>query len=443
MRKFHCSKCGYVYPKTPSVGAYSYTCPNCGQITSYTVRTDGSSCNCPICAQPIEIGLGNWLEDEGTVIETFDSASGWTTSGTGTYALNTTEYRAEASIKITNTVSGGNLLLYKTVDLDLSDLKTLSLWVYVHQTQSDDDMVRVLLASQSNLSKYVEKTWANLREGWNHLYTNELDWNSVVGDEDLSDHVVRIRVGAVSAAGSVLIVSFDELRYNEMGTPIMLFTCDDVRRTAYDPIYTSLIEIGVCGTWYLTYNRLDASALYVTTAMCEDVHENGWTIANHTLTHPDLLTISDEEIIAELTGMSQWMVEMGWSRGAYHMAYPYGHGSVGISPTVLSCGILSARLVSGGNFSPLSFWGPMMRANTSLGEEALSVSDAIARIDRALAYGEVCPLTLHGCKDPPDSEEYTTEDFATLVSYIESCGIKSLTIDQFYNGLDHPSRWLE
>ena len=377
----------------------------------------------------------NWIADEGVLIDSMDTLSGWRKVGAGEVSLDIYNVRtSSASIKVDNLAAGNDTWLYKDANLDLSNLKTLSMWVFVHRTEAlQSDIIRVAFSTTSDWSKYVEETWVYLRPGWNFLSTS-IDKMDIYGGETLENPVIKIRLGVFSGTGSILIASIDEIRYNLKSIPICLLTFDDVRRTVYTNCFPIMQARGLKGTLYLTQNRLGASEYYVTYGQCSEMRDNGWLVANHTLTHADLQTLTDEQIIAEVGGMADWLIAQGWPEGAYHFAYPYGHGSPDTWPAMAQCHILSARMVSGGNWLSPAFYPFKMPANISLGKSYLDLAGAKAAIDHAIAYGEVCVFTIHGAQDPPDTEEFSVAEFTELMDYIVNSGLLVMRPDEFVDG---------
>ena len=447
VRCLHCPACGTNSIKNLNLDDTTFTCPACGEVVPATFSAEQSVCTCPKCTKVFNTPIGNILTNEGEVVDSFDSLTGWTRlNGTGDFALDTTNFRtSNASLKITNVAPDGDTFLIKTVDWDLSDLDTLMIWIYVYQTQAlQNDIVRIALSTTTDWSKYVEKTWVYLRQGWNCMVVAKDDMTAY-GGEDLADHVVRIRIGAFSGSGSTLIVAFDEFRKNAKNTPVCLLTFDDGRKniaTNALPIMQELEaehDISIPGTMYLCKLHADlgdaGNSLYLTYAQVKALHDAGWCIANHSLTHPDFLTISDAEVKAELQGCSEWLINLGYVRGAYHHAYPHGHPPASYD-VMEECGILSARTVSGGNWYTPTFYPFKMPANTSLGVNYMGLADAKTKMLHAANNGEVCIFTIHGVSDTPTTEELTKAEFRELLEYGISLGMLFLTIDGLSNQLN-------
>lgn len=438
MRVFHCPKCGADRVINPTIGTYNYVCA-CGQTTTVTVTNAQSACTCPICSKSFTVPLGNFQSSEGTVLDEFDVLNEWTKSGPGNLSLDTTNYRTgDGSLKIDNLSVDNDTYATKEVNVDLSDMKNFMLWVYVYQTQArQTDIVRIAFSTTSNYSKWCEKTWVYLRPGWNCLMCAK-DKMSFYGGEDLSSPVVKIRIGAFSGSGSTLIVSFDELRINTVTEPLCVLTFDDVPKQVYNGCFPAMQAAGLKGTLYLTQKYLGFSEYYINRAELDEMFEAGWLVANHSLNHPDFQLISESEIIAEVQGMADWLIAEGFGRGAYHLAYPVGHGGPTVWPSVAQCGILTGREVSGGNWFPQQYYPYSVPANTSLGSGAyLDLAETLAVVDHAKEYGEICFLTCHGARTPPQGdEEWSVADFEALIDHLVEIDMRTIDVDELYRGID-------
>jgi peptidoglycan/xylan/chitin deacetylase (PgdA/CDA1 family) len=391
-----------------------------------------------------------WIINEGTVLDPCDNVAGWVVaSGAGVMSLDVYHYQqSNASIQIANTVADGDTYIEKrNLSLDLSEMETLQVRIFVSQTQNyTSDIFRIAFFT-NNISpyKFMEKTWVYLRSGWNTFTVAVDEMTAYNGINLATEPVVKIRLGAFSGSNSTLILSVDEIRINQKNKPVCLLTFDDGRKNIAEnalPIMQDLeAEHGVRipGTMYLCKLHADlgegGNPLYLTYDQVRALANARWCIANHTLTHPDFLTITKAEIIAEIRGMTNWLLDMGYERGGYHLAFPHGHGGPTVFSALSQCGVLSAREVSGGNWRTSAFFRYKMWANTSLGLNYMGLTDAKAKMLHAKNYGEICVLTIHGVSDTPTTEELTTVEFRELLEYGVELGMLFLTIDELIDGM--------
>lgn len=390
----------------------------------------------------------SWIVNEGTVLDQCDNVAGWVVQGPGSLELDLDHHiTSNASLKVTNVSAGDDTYIYKNVSLDLSMMVTLQARIFVHQSDNYSQDIFEIGFFTNNISPYqwIRETWVYLRPGWNYVSV-PLDMMDQYNGIDLSTQtVIRIRLGFFSGVGSTLVASVDEIRINLKNKPVCVLTYDDGRKNVFTnclPICQALeVEHGVRipGTMYLCKMHADlgegGNPLYLTYAQIQALQDAGWTIANHTLTHPYLTSLTDDEIVAEIAGMADWLGSMGWNKAPYHFAYPYGATSPDIYGGMARSGVLSARCVSGGQWQTPEFFRYKMAAVTSLGKDYMGVDEAKTYIDHAREYGEVCIFTIHGAQDEPVTEEFTPEEYTELVEYGIENGIEFVTIDELIDGM--------
>ena len=399
--------------------------------------------------EEVNMTRDGWIEDEGEVLDSCDDTTGWVVQGPGTLTLDPYHHvTGNASLKVDNLAEGNDTYIYKNVSLDLSSMKTLQARIFVYQSANySQDIFEIgFFTNNSSPYQWIRETWVYLRPGWNYVSV-PLDMMDQYNGIDLSTQtVIRIRLGFFSGTGSTLVASVDEIRINLKNKPVCLLTYDDGRKNVATnclPICQALeAEHGVRipGTMYLCKMHADlgegGSPLYLTYAQIQALQDAGWTIANHTLTHPYLTSLTDDEIVAEITGMADWLMSMGWGRAPNHFAYPYGATSPDIYGGMARSGVLSARCVSGGLWQTPEFFRHKMAAVVSLGKEYMGVAEAKTYIDHAIEYGEVCVFTIHGCQDEPVTEEFTPAEYTELLEYGIVAGIEFITINELIDGME-------
>ena len=79
----------------------------------------------------------------------------------------------------------------------------------------------------------------------------------------------------------------------------------------------------------------------------------GWTIANHGYVHQDLTTIPIDEAQSEIQDGINYLLENGFTKGAYDLAYPGGNYNQAVMDVMENLGVQSGRTING-DPSPLS-----------------------------------------------------------------------------------------
>jgi len=103
--------------------------------------------------------------------------------------------------------------------------------------------------------------------------------------------------------------------------PNVVLTFDDNHVDVYNNAYPLMKEYGIPGTMYTVTNWINEQGRLSIEQM-EEMHQNGWTMANHTDKHLKLegKTINEQENM--INNAKVWLEENGFSEGANHVAYP-------------------------------------------------------------------------------------------------------------------------
>jgi hypothetical protein len=62
---------------------------------------------------------------------------------------------------------------------------------------------------------------------------------------------------------------------------------------------------------------------YMDADQLQELHDAGWTLVSHTVSHDSLSTLSDLELDAELRLSQRWLVDRGFERGSDVIIVPY------------------------------------------------------------------------------------------------------------------------
>ena len=129
-------------------------------------------------------------------------------------------------------------------------------------------------------------------------------------------------------------------------------TFDDGRASQVDA-GAILASHGVHGTFFIISDELGQDPYYMSLADVNGLAQNGNEIGGHTLTHPDLTTLSEAQATQEICGDQQQL--QAWGFPAVSFAYPYGNTNASVEAIVKSCSergynvkdYTSARIVGG------------------------------------------------------------------------------------------------
>ncbi|SEH12947.1 Peptidoglycan/xylan/chitin deacetylase, PgdA/CDA1 family [Natronorubrum sediminis] len=147
------------------------------------------------------------------------------------------------------------------------------------------------------------------------------------GFDDESVEEVHIQLGA--GEGQERTVWFDDFHFTprpETGKVMIQF--DDGHETDYTKALPILEEYGYPAVTFVNKDYIDGGDVggdpRLTTDELHELHDAGWCIANHTVSHPNLSELNAEEQKAEIRDSKEWLVEEGFEEGARYFAYPFG-----------------------------------------------------------------------------------------------------------------------
>ncbi|MEW5803132.1 MAG: polysaccharide deacetylase family protein [bacterium] len=392
----------------------------------------------------------NYAVQDGILFEDFESLAPWPKiSGNGNIEANTSQFRTGTqSMKMSVTTPGSFLLTRKTFPplLDLSSVnKLMHFWFYLHTNPTTT--IHHISATFYNYfegvpSRYFSLNWwpEKIRSGWNHAVIHRDDWALTGNPAPDWNSIYVFEFKVIAAAGQTASVSFDEVRHSMEQLPRCVIAFDDACETVYTEGYAYMHPRGVRGTIYVA-PALIGTAGYCTLAHLEEMYSNGWALANHSYTHPGfpyyLTGLTRSQIESELSRCSQWLNDHGFTRAAHHLAYPGGYFNDDVFAALDSTGMYTGR-------STLRFLQTVPVDNYKiLGSQTLdnTLSLAAAKslwIDAALKRQSSAFLHGHILDAVAGPNTWAIADFRALIDYITACGIKCVTIDEWYNGLTNP-----
>jgi len=126
---------------------------------------------------------------------------------------------------------------------------------------------------------------------------------------------------------------FDDLHtVPRPATGKVMIQFDDAHSTDYTEALPVLAEHDYPAVTFINPHYVEGAAdneerggfSRVTVDQTHELHDAGWTIANHTWSHADLATLSREDQRTEIERGREWLIDQGFVEGADYFAYPFG-----------------------------------------------------------------------------------------------------------------------
>lgn len=159
---------------------------------------------------------------------------------------------------------------------------------------------------------------------------------------------LRKQLDLLQKLGYETIVFKDVDEGNIPKKPIIL-TFDDSYDDFYTKAYPELLKRKMKAITYVITDKLNSTG-YLTTDQLREMRNNGIEIASHTLSHPDLKTLTDEELKKEISD-SKTFLEKLLNEKVLSFAYPFGKYNLRIRKVVEDAGYKYATTVNPGNAS--------------------------------------------------------------------------------------------
>ena len=227
----------------------------------------------------------------------------------------------------------------------------------------------------------------------------------------------------------------------------ILFTFDDGSIDNLTNAAPILAKAGFRGTAYITREKAEQ---YWSTGIMNDeqldiiYNQYGWDLANHTLTHTSL-GLQDSEnslrlLLQEYLQNQNWLLQQGFNRAAYHVAYPYGFYTPELIDIIQDIGVKSARTVEYG-FETIPITDFYQLKTISVKSDNIDIIKS--RIDEAIENNYTLILLLHGV-DPLTEENkrfvISPEQLQELVNHVQlyvNDGVADVqTISQWYSKIN-------
>jgi len=165
----------------------------------------------------------------------------------------------------------------------------------------------------------------------------------------------------------------------------------------------------------------------MTPAMATTIANDGYEIGDHTITHPDLTTLSSSQVVNEITASRTYLQNLT-GKTITSIAYPYGAVNTTVETLFKQAGYTSARGVDDGSQNTPSSDKYNLHASCVLKSD--SISGIEAQIAQAKANRTWYILCIHEVRDITNDYSMPASELQTIVNYVKSSGIKTVTISQ-------------
>jgi len=197
------------------------------------------------------------------------------------------------------------------------------------------------LGRRAREAMLAERSWSRIARDAERIYADAVASHRRSSSLVLGFHAVEETSSELAVSADALrrhverladrgfrFVTVSELRGDGR---LAAVTFDDGYRSVHEAALPVLAELGVPATVFPIAGKVDASAELpgagsrplLSWDELRDLHEHGWEIGSHTLTHPDLTALDDDALRRELVE-SRELIEAETGARCTSLAYPYG-----------------------------------------------------------------------------------------------------------------------
>ena len=365
-------------------------------------------------------------------VDEFETLTGWTVAGTGAVAeINEVQKKSgNGSLKLTSAGGGQTLTITKAVTWNFGSPESLRLWVYLH---SEVGVVALFFAKEESFTNYFKVTyqtteafgytlnnWNILNNPTNIIKTGTLTWSDI--------NYFRIKLNPTEQGESY---SLDWLQQGRVRTPSIVISFDGGYESHYTRAFQLMKERRMRGTLYIQSDAI-GTVHNMTIPQLQEMNTAGWDIANHTVTHPDMSTLTAEQSIAELQGCEDFLTAIGCTRAVKHVAYPQARYNSTVLDAMGTWGAKTGRrsVANQGDYE----YGWPYELRSCVHSNTMTAAQYIAQIDAFIARNHIPNCYFHLLSDsaPLGPSDWLVSDFVAVLDAIEARGLQTLTIDEYY-----------
>ncbi|MEW6382147.1 MAG: polysaccharide deacetylase family protein [bacterium] len=381
----------------------------------------------------------------GVLFEDFENFGEWTPIGSGgTLEANLNQHRTGTQSLKLNVTTTGSWIMARKIFPSATDFRSASsrmhFWFYCHTDPSVTlQEVLVQFTSTSDLSKSFNLSLcsSDLHTGWNHLVVPRDRWLNVNNESWAA--IIRMYFKLVAKSGQTVSISVDELRHSTEQLPRCVISFDDGHLSAYTEGYSYMNSRGVRGTMYII-PAMVGSENYMTLEHLDIMNAAGWALANHSYNHPGaplyLTGLSQSQIENEIQQCTAWLINHGYLRAAYHVAYPGGAWNSDVFAALNATGMLTGRTTWAIlQYIPVDDFKLLKSKSLDIGTTLAAAKDWL---DKAITQQSTVFFHGHVLTSTAGLNAWAIADFQALIDYIVARNISCLTIDEWYEGLTNP-----
>jgi len=327
--------------------------------------------------------------------------------------------------------------------IDLSN-KYMNLWVYIpnNMMKSSQEIKFSTIAiyfmtPQGWVTQWQDRGYHRY-EGMQPIVASPHTLNHVYagGNGDMTQ-VSKIRIRIEKDPTNTEPV---ELYINAMSTydfvneHYMSIEFDDALLSVFNVAFPEMNRRGIRGgVWVITSYMKAGINGYCESWQLLKMQDAGWDVGSHSVTHPHLSELTEEEQLYELKQSQQDLIDIGIYRGPQFFVAPYGDSTL-YSRKMAKTIYVNWRMTGWRKGNGVILEDPYLREGITIASGGVEGTKAL--IDHLVSKpGGYLPIVLHGeVGGTFEGYSFTAEEFGEILDYALSKGVKFITnSDMFPN----------
>lgn len=333
----------------------------------------------------------------------------------------------------TNNTKGAEVRLTSRTDGDAK-------WVFNHvavtagQTYTYTDTYQATVPT-SIVAEYKHTDGA-LEYIWFGDATSATVWTTFTKQFTVPADVVSVSVFHILAGVGTLTLDEVYLTANTSTPPpptpagkaMVSITFDDAWKTQYTKALPILTKYNMKGTFYITTQYFNTSLYsgFMTRAQVKDLYVKGHEIGGHTVSHPNLTTVSLTKLRAELKN-SKTTLDTLLGKPIKGIAYPFGEYNQTVIDEAKKIGYTNGRTVEGGFNTKTTDPFRLYAISPSFTTPIAEIKTAI---DEAKRDGTWLAIAFH--EIDTNGREYSNSPayFEEVLKYLKESQVEVVTVEQ-------------
>ena len=386
----------------------------------------------------------NSVTSDGTLVEGFETISGWTVHGTGCSIESSTISKTGTYSLKHNLVSNAYSYVEKTISKNFSTVKNFTLWLYVSDITKLQYII-LYFSSDNNVTTDVKLDFDKkyLLTGWNHLVFSKSLFTLEYGASWAST-MNYMNVTAVAVTGQSMYLLWDDLRSDYTARPKVMYNFDDGYDNQYTNAVPTMITNGQLGNFFIPHSNIGQSTWGISFAHMKTLYTAGNDICNHTWDHPtDLTALSDSDMHAEIDLMDAYLNDNGFTHYKY-FSIPYTNYGQREINYLNSRGYKFSYTDVYGIYNPHLICDSTLQNLCAKGVEVSAENNTTPAVvegyvDRLIEQCGLLILNFHQIVPSGATlTSYNAADFITISNYLKTKSDANLldvvTLTQYFNG---------